>query len=131
MAASVATITQFSFPNGRELTAPNGFVHLYGTISLSAGTYTQNGIPLVWLGQIKDQVNSTVAPKWVEIFSAGSPPSLYDYIWDSVNDTLRILISQNTAATGTAPFSEFQAGANLPGPIIADVINFHAIFQRV
>ena len=125
--ASVATLTPDAFPNGHDLTL-NHF-HIYGTVALAAGTYPVNGIPLNW-GATKEQIATGVAPSWAEFQSQGSPPGIYEYVWDSVNDTLRILQTNNVAATGTAPFSEFPFGYALPPLIVNDMIGFHAVFRR-
>lgn len=124
MAASVATLTVNNFPDGKDLTYDH--LHLYGTVALSAGLYGVYGVPLNWniLG------NYGLVPSWAEFRTFGSPPGKYVYVWDKSNDTLRILCAQNTAATGTAPFSELSNGEPIPDAVVNDVIAFHAVVRR-
>lgn len=125
MAAAIATITPNAFPDAKDLTFDH--LHIYGTISIAAGTYNTNGVALNW--NIPGLYG--LLPSWVDLKSVGSPPGLYSYVWDKVGDTIRILVGADTAAaSGTAPFSEFPSGNALPQQLLNDVIAFHAIFRR-
>lgn len=127
MADTVATLTYNAFPNGKDLTIDH--FHGYGTVSLSPGTYPSSGIgiPLNWASALNTSVGN---PFYAEFLTMGSPPGVYEYVYDLQSNTLRILEQNASASTGTAPFSEFPEGAPLPAPILNDLIAFHAIFNR-
>jgi hypothetical protein len=125
MAATVLTLNPSNFPDKRDMTFNH--VHIYGAISFSPGTYPAGGVPISWAGI--DDINAFTI-SWAEFQSVGSPPGLYDYMWDKQSSTVRILTSPISSNTGTSPFSEFIAGVAMPGPILSDLIQFHAIFRR-
>lgn len=126
MPASTVAVVPNNFPDKQDLTF-NHF-HLYGTITISPGTYPAGGIPITWSG-IADGFNAS-SVSWAEFQSVGSPPGAYDYMWDKQSSTVRILTSPSTANTGTSPFSEYATGNQIVAPILNDLIQFHAIFRR-
>lgn len=125
MADAAITVTPANFPDKRDLTFNHA--HIYGTIAISVGNYPAGGIPISWAGI--DDVNALTV-SWAEFQSVGSPPGVYDYMWDKQSSTVRILTSPSSANTGTAPFSEYATNRPIAGPILADLIQFHAIFRR-
>lgn len=125
MANTAITVTPNNFPDKRDLTFNH--VHIYGTISFSPGNYPAGGVPISWTGI--DDLNA-FSISWAEFQSVGSPPGTYDYMWDKQSSTVRILTSPISSNTGTSPFSEYATGAPMAGPILADLIQFHAIFRR-
>lgn len=127
MANTAITVTPFNFPDKRDMTFNH--VHIYGTISFSPGNYPAGGVPISWAGVGLDDVNPFTI-SWAEFMSVGSPPGLYDYIWDKQSSTVRILTSPVTANTGTSPFAEYATNLPISGPILADLIQFHSIFRR-
>ena len=124
--ASKATITYNAFPNGRDLTIDH--LHAYGTVALSQDTYPAGGIPLTWASA--ELTSNGANPFYAEFMSMGSPPGVYDYVYDLKSNTLRILQQNGSAATGSAPFAELGTGVQLPPLIVNDLIAFHAIFNR-
>lgn len=125
MAVATVTITPNNFPDGKDMTFNH--YHLYGTVVVNPGTYPSGGIPISW------NIDGSFAPgtvSWVEFMSVGSPPGVYDYVWGKVGNVFRILQQSVSASTGTAPFSEFPSGVQIPTPILTDTIQFHAIFRR-
>lgn len=123
MANATATVTSAAFPDGKDLTFDH--FHVYGTIAIAHGTYPAHGVPLTWDDQL---MPGGLLPSWVSFQSAGSPPGGFVYYYDKVNQTIRIYQSQNSAATGTSPFSELSTV--IPDAIVNDTIQFHAIFRR-
>ena len=125
MANTAITVTQNNFPDKRDLTFNH--VHVYGTISFSVGTYPAGGVPISWAGI--DDLNA-FSISWAEFQSVGSPPGVYEYVWDKQSSTVRILTSPTSSNTGTSPFSEYATGLPIAGPILTDLIQFHGIFRR-
>jgi hypothetical protein len=125
MANATVTVTLNNFPDARDLTF-NHF-HLYGTIKISSGVYPAGGLPISW--NLPETFNPATI-SWAEFMSVGSPPGLYDYLWDKQSSTIRILTSPVSANTGTSPFAEYATNLPIAGPIIADLIQFHGIFRR-
>ena len=123
--AATATITVNPYPTGKEQTFQNQ--HIYGTITVNAGTYPALGIPLNWAS--KDIQTDVQAPAWCDIKTIGSGPGVYVYAYDSINNTMRILADSDLAA-GSAPFVEFTASSEVPASVLNDIIAFHAMFRR-
>ncbi len=122
--ASAASILVSAFPDGKDLTMNH--LHVYGTVSISAGTYPAHGIPLKWASS---EIPTQLSPSFVEFMSIGSPPGTFDYVWDKASGTIRILTASGGSA-GTSPFQEFTTGAAVNNQIVNDTIEFHAIFRR-
>lgn len=125
MANTAITVTPNNFPDKRDLTFNH--VHIYGTISFSPGNYPAGGVPISWTGL--DDLNA-FSISWAEFQSVGSPPGVYEYCWDKQSSTVRILTSPSAANTGTSPFTEYATNLPIAGPILSDLIQFHAIFRR-
>lgn len=125
MANATITVNPNNFSDKRDLTFNH--VHIYGTITINYGTYPAGGIPISFSG-IDDLNPFTIS--WCEFQSVGSPPGLFDYMWDKQSSTVRILTSPVSANTGTSPFAEYATGLPIAGPILTDLIQFHAIFRR-
>ena len=121
MANATATASLNAFPNGRDLTLNH--IHALGTITVAAGDYPADGIPLSFGidGLIPADTSSFV------IGRADSPSSGFIYRMDSVNQTLRIF------TTGTAsgdPLNELTSGGAVPAGVTGDTIYFDAVFNR-
>ena len=125
MPNATITINPNNFPDKSDLTFNHK--HVYGTITINPGNYPAGGIPIVWAGF--DDINPATV-SWAEFQSVGSPPGLYDYMWDKQSSTVRILTSPSSSNTGTSPFSEYATNLPIAGPILTDLIQFHAIFRR-
>jgi|SRR5882672_1497229 len=146
--ASTATITIFPYPRGFDNTQRNQIVR--GTIAISAGTYPLGGYPLTWSGLSNSNgstiesipiaastPSSTGGPKPFDMdvkstayvsTNAGSGPSGFIYVWDSVNGNLHIFESANGSSSASGPLIEF--GGPLPGTVVGDTIQFTAYFYR-
>ena len=148
MANATATITIFPYPRGFDNT--QRFQIVRGTIAISAGTYPVGGIPLSWgaltntNGAVIESIplpsalgtNTSIFPVDVDIHStgyvsssAGTGPSGFIYLWDSVQGNLHIFESSNGASAASGPLIEIGA-ANLPGTVVNDTIQFTAFFAR-
>lgn len=131
MAAATATLEVNPYPKGVDNTQRRTII--YGTCTLSAGgTYVTNGIPLNWAQLIDGnsdggkyfiipnvgptQTKPSVAWFYSVGQAAGTAIPGYDYVYDTVNNTLRI-------ASGTAELADLAA-------ITADLIGFCAEYIK-
>lgn len=93
---------------------------------LAASTYVTNGLPIPWTkatnfgGATLLPDSQQTVPYDAVFASIGGNGSGYTYQWDSVHDTLRILLAGTEVANG----------ANIPAAVYADIISFRAYFLK-
>ena len=137
MAVAKATINVYAYPKG--VTNDQRMEILRGTIAISTGgTYPPGGFSLDWTGieSIKaipasastPSSTGSPAPIDVDVKSAQNPPSGYVYIWDNVVGNLHIFESNNGVSSNSGPLVEI--GGAINNTIVADVIQFRAVFVR-
>lgn len=122
--ASISLIVETNFPDGRDNTFNHK--HVYGTVSIAAGTYPAHGITLLWVGS----GIPSPTPSWVQFESMGSPPGVFFYVWDRASETIRIMGASGITTAGSAPFVEIATGSAVPAQVVADTIGFSAMFDR-
>ena len=133
MASATATVTVNTYPKG--LTSDQRFLHVFGTIAISASpaTYTTGGLALNFNplsngenGFIQLDVPNTT-PVQVYIDSVGG--GLFEYGWNKANNTIQIFAA-SAGAAGSAPFAELGNGVAIPAGVSGDTIAFEAVFVR-
>jgi hypothetical protein len=142
---ATATIVPFAYPKGYDNTQRMEIVR--GTITISAGQYPPGGFPLNWnnIEGIKavpaagssPASTGNIFPIDVDIKSVanlnstqGTGPSGYIYAWDNVLGNMHIFQVATDAASGSSgPLIEI--GGGISGTIIADTIQFCAVFSRL
>lgn len=139
--ASAASLSLNNFPFGVDNT--QRYTYLRGTISLSAGTYTEGGISINWSNLFKSgggNADPKVVPPPFQVtfrsagYSASSISSQvvggYLYEWNEENDSLQILTASGGSAGTGAVFEEMTNGTSLPAAVLNDTIQFEAIFAK-
>lgn len=120
MANSTASVAVAAFPDGYDNTLSHQWY--LGTITVAAGTYPANGIPLTF--NTADFLTSNT-PTFGEILSASSG---YTYRFDPTNQTLRVfpqgLTASGAAATTavTAATSATAATITVTGAAVGDTV---------
>jgi hypothetical protein len=135
-ASATATTSIYGYPKGVTNDQRNQTIR--GTIAVSSGTYPPAvgspavvvGIPLSWtmepIKALAVNVNGVIGPFPVDVVikSVALPPSGYFYFWDAVDGDLHIY---QTSASG-GPLVEITG--SVPSAVVADTIQFTAIFNR-
>lgn len=119
MANATASVAVTAFPDGYDNTLSHQWY--LGTITVAAGNYPANGIPLTF--NTADFLTSNT-PTFGEILSASSG---YTYRFDPTHQTVRIFVQ---GAAATDPMAEMTTGAAVPAGVTGDTIRFHLMFRR-
>ena len=119
MAASQATFTINTQPNGRTDNLDKR--EMFGTIAVSGagGTYPANGLPLSFIGT---GVYSQNPPFWGLIYGIAG----YLYVFDPVHQTLRIYLCGGSSS----PLVEVATNATTPAGVLTDTIYARVIVDR-
>jgi hypothetical protein len=123
MSQSIVTVTVNNYPSGVDNTQRHAIV--FGTISVSAGTYVTGGLPISFLNPFTD---STGGPVWVEMISTQGSTNAYKYQTTGFSPPL-----SPPLAAGTGTLHIYAAGTELTnGATVSttDVIAFRAEFNR-
>jgi hypothetical protein len=118
MATATVKLTVNGYPNGVDNTQRSQVLEGIAAL-LAGGTYLTNGLPFTWAFLTAEGGTfipdfSAAAPKWADFKTlAGSNQT---YLWDTVHQTLRILIAGVEVTTGTA--------------VTADTIGFRVEFVK-
>ena len=117
-----ATFTVNPYPNGVDNS--QRFQRIYGTISISSGTYPSGGFAITWAAGSQEVVKSNLPPVIAYFESVAAPPSGYSYTWDATNQKLRVF--QNGAIN--SPQAEISG--SIPSGVTGDTIAFELLYLR-
>lgn len=119
MANSAATYTPNAFPKGHtDFLDKRGH---FGTITISAGNYVTNGIPVSLAGVL---YGAPPNPFWGYL---DSPTSGYSYAFDPTNQSVRVY---QCAGSGN-PMTELTAGSATPAGVTGDTIQAMFVTNKV
>jgi hypothetical protein len=118
MSTSVVTVALNRYPKADDLEINR--VHLPGIITIAAGDYPANGIPISLAGIPTPP--GTVAVK----INLESPTSGFIYRYDRAHKTIRIFVQ---GAGEGDPLEE--VATTTPAGVVSDTIDFEAIFEPI
>lgn len=108
---------------------PKGFApslrryEITGKVNIGAGNYPANGLPVSWLMTEIDGVTPYIQPRSklpVTAFFYSISGTNNEYLYDTLNQTMRILTARAELATGAA----------ITAGVLADVVEFQAQFLK-